>query len=39
MRAAVFDFIEAFYNRKRRHSALRYLSPVAFERATEQAAA
>ena len=28
---AVFDFIEGFYNTHRRHSALGYLSPVAFE--------
>ena len=28
----VFDFIEAFYNRKRRHSSIDYLSPVNFER-------
>ena len=28
---AVFDFIEAFYNRKRRHSSIDYLSPVNFE--------
>jgi len=27
----VFDFIEAFYNRKRRHSSIDYLSPVTFE--------
>ena len=30
-RAAVFEFIEVFYNRTRRHSSLRYLSPEAFE--------
>jgi putative transposase len=29
---AVFDYIEAFYNRQRRHSALDYLSPSEFER-------
>lgn len=31
-RLAVFDYIEAFYNPHRRHSALGYLSPAAFER-------
>lgn len=31
-RMAVFDFIEAFYNPHRRHSALAYLSPLEFER-------
>jgi putative transposase len=30
-RLALFDFIEVFYNRKRRHSALAYHSPAAFE--------
>jgi transposase InsO family protein len=30
-RADVFDYIEVFYNRTRRHSALDYLSPAAFE--------
>ncbi len=27
----VFDYIEIFYNRTRRHNSLGYLSPVAFE--------
>jgi len=30
-RASVFDYIERFYNRVRRHSALGYLSPDQFE--------
>ena len=30
-RLAVFDFIEVFYNRKRRHSALGYRSPAGYE--------
>lgn len=31
-RREVFEYIEIFYNRKRRHSALGYLSPADFER-------
>ncbi len=30
-RTAIFEWIEAFYNRQRRHSALAYQPPVAFE--------
>ena len=30
-RADVFDYIEVFYNRKRRHECLAYLSPADFE--------
>ena len=29
---AVFEFIEGFYNPRRRHSSLGYLSPVDYER-------
>jgi putative transposase len=31
-RTAIFDYLEAFYNTHRRHSALGYLSPAEFER-------
>lgn len=32
-RTAVFEYIEAWYNRRRRHSSLDYRSPVEYERA------
>ena len=32
---AVFDFIEGFYNTRRRHSAIGYLAPVVFERTSD----
>jgi transposase InsO family protein len=31
LRRAVFEYIEVDYNRNRRHSALGYISPAAFE--------
>lgn len=34
-KADVFDYIERFYNPRRRHSTLGYLSPVAFEKEAE----
>ena len=33
-RADVFDYIEVFYNRSRRHSHIGDVSPVAFEQAS-----
>jgi putative transposase len=30
-RQTIFEYIECFYNRVRRHSTLKYLSPVAYE--------
>jgi putative transposase len=30
---AIFEYIEVFYNRRRRHSSLGYLSPLEYERA------
>jgi len=35
-RGAAFEYIEAFYNRQRRHSSLGFLSPLAFERQWHQ---
>jgi putative transposase len=36
-KADVFDYIEVFYNRKRSHGTLDYVSPVAYERAALRA--
>lgn len=36
---AFFEYIEVFYNRKRRHSSLGYLSPAAYEEKRAQVAA
>lgn len=38
-RTAIADYIEIFYNRKRRHSSLGYCSPVDYEQGFEQQAA
>jgi transposase InsO family protein len=37
-RGAIFDFIERWYNRQRRHSRLGYRSPVVYEAALDAAA-
>jgi putative transposase len=34
-RSAIFEYLECFYNPVRLHSTLQYVSPVAFEQATE----
>jgi putative transposase len=31
VRMEIFEYLEGFYNRSRRHSTLGYLSPVVFE--------
>ena len=33
---AIFEYIEVFYNRRRRHSQLDYVSPIEFERSLHQ---
>jgi transposase InsO family protein len=33
-RASLFDYMEVFYNRQRRHSTLDYVAPLAFEEST-----
>lgn len=35
-KTAMFYYIESFYNRRRRHSALDYLSPEAYEQIFHQ---
>lgn len=35
-RVACFEFIEGWYNPSRRHSALRYKSPINYERAAAE---
>ncbi|MGH8324795.1 MAG: IS3 family transposase, partial [Steroidobacteraceae bacterium] len=37
-RAALFEYIEVFYNRQRRHSRLAFVSPVEYESAFQKAA-
>jgi len=32
LRTAVFDYIECFYNPRRRHSSLGYVSPAEYEK-------
>ncbi len=36
-KADVFDYIERFYNPRRRHSTLGYLSPMEFEKQVQLA--
>jgi transposase InsO family protein len=36
VRTAIFEYLELFYNRRRRHSSLGYLSPVDFERRNQR---
>lgn len=38
LKTAIFEYIEAFYNRRRRHSALGYLSPAEFDRSSRSRA-
>jgi putative transposase len=38
-RTALFAYIEGFYNTQRRHSALGYQAPAAYERSTRVCAA
>lgn len=35
-RSGIFEYIEGFYNRNRRHSAIGYVSPHAYEQQFEQ---
>jgi transposase InsO family protein len=35
-RTAIYEYLEVFYNRRRRHSSLDYLSPTEYERRHHQ---
>ena len=35
-RTAIYEYLEVFYNRRRRHSSLGYLSPAEYERRYHQ---
>lgn len=37
-RQALFEYLEVYYNRQRRHSTLGYVSPLAYEQMARQAA-
>jgi len=37
-RSMIFDYIETFYNPRRRHSSLDFLSPAQFEQPTQSRA-
>jgi hypothetical protein len=37
-RSAVFEFVEGFYNPRRRHSSIEYLSPIDYEHRHQAAA-
>lgn len=34
-RASLFDYMEVFYDRQRRHSTINYVAPLAFEELTK----
>jgi transposase InsO family protein len=34
-RASLFDYVEVFYNRQRRHSTINYEAPLSFEGRTK----
>jgi putative transposase len=38
-RQSIFEYIERFYNRRRRHSSLGYMTPACFEEAQFKRAA
>ena len=37
--SAIFEYLEAFYNRRRLHSSLRYMNPESHEEATREGVA